>query len=165
MGAEHRNPRLLPRSIAGGGECDREKDGGGQEKKVSPHLPWLLFIGNGTPSCTVPPLLWHPVPPTPVRESQQVASPPGPTSKRLSEPCQPCWESTGRANQPWKLHVPSRPTRRWLCKHVAGHVWGLRGLMATCRSPSECPSCPWMSRGTHLHCSWEETFIQDNTDG
>lgn len=50
-------------------------------------------------------------------------------------------------------------------QHVAGHVWGLRGLMATCRSPSKCPSCPWMSRGTHLHCSWEEMLIQDNTDG
>lgn len=117
VGAERRNPRLLPHSILGGWRGERGRCTGG--KRV-PHLPWLLFVRKGTPSCTVPPLLQHPMPPTPARESHRVALSPGPASNWLSELCLHCWESARRANQPWKLCPPSWMMRRWLCKHTQG---------------------------------------------
>lgn len=36
MGAEHRNPRLLPRSIAGGGSVTGRKTGVDRRKKCPP---------------------------------------------------------------------------------------------------------------------------------
>lgn len=66
-------------------------------EKGPPHLLQLFFVGKSTRSCTVPPLLRHPVPPTPARESRRVASSLGPDGKRFSELCQPLlgklWES------------------------------------------------------------------------
>lgn len=113
-------------------------ESGGAQGKMGPScLHLLLLVGKGTVSCSVlptPPVASNA--PDPGREITVSCSIPRPGRERLSEQWQSFWESTGRANQPWKPHVPSWKTRSCFCKHMASNTCRISGLMATCWSLS-----------------------------
>lgn len=162
VGAEHRNPRLLPCSIRGNGG---EKEGGAQGGKGSPHLSQLFFIEKGTSflHCATPPAA--PCAPHPSQGITVGCLIPRPQRQKVFRAVPALlgkrWESEPALEATCPFLVDEVPA-------LQAHGWPRVGAQGpTCWSPSQCPGCPQvgLSRGTHLHCSWDGMFMQDNTHG